>query len=202
MSNYWVLALLDKVNDLKQLPRTGWLLAGVSAPESIAEHSFATALLALLLGEAINSDWAAHGLSRPLDLDRVLRIALLHDLAESVLTDLPRRSTAVFGRAAKYKAEAQITQQLFASMPAGETYAAYGAEYAAAATSEAQVVHDADQLELVHQALRYEARGQRNLDDFWQGHQWHYSTSASLFAALQARRKLSVHHDEQTGGEQ
>lgn len=188
MSNHWVLALLDKVNDLKQLPRTGWLLAGVSAPESIAEHCYATALLALLLGEAINAEWAALGLARPLDLERVLRIALLHDLAESVLTDLPRRSADLFGRAAKHAAEAQVTQQIFADMPTGAVYAAYWQEYDAAATPEAQIVRDADKLELVHQALRYEERGQRNLHEFWQGHTWHFPTSAALFAELQTRR--------------
>ena len=59
-----------------------------------------------------------------------------------------------------------------------------------AATPEARVVKDADKLEMVHQALRYEATGVQTLDEFWSGHDWHYATSAQLFDALRSRRKL------------
>jgi putative hydrolase of HD superfamily len=82
-------SLLDSANDLKRLPRTGWLLAGIRQPESVADHAYATTLLAMLLADAINADYAIAGLEEPLDVARVLRIALLHDLAESQLTDLP-----------------------------------------------------------------------------------------------------------------
>jgi putative hydrolase of HD superfamily len=181
--------LIDRVNDLKQLPRTGWLLAGVSLPESVAEHSFATTLLAWQLAEAVNADWATQGLQQPLDIDRVLRIALVHDLAESLLTDLPKRSTDLIGRAIKHKAEAQAMAQLFGAAPGGEQAILLWEEYSVATTPEAHLVHDADKLEMVHQALRYEARGQRNLSEFWQGHTWHYPISRAWFAAWERRRK-------------
>lgn len=191
MSIDWVLAVLDKANDLKQLPRTGWLLAGVSAPESVAAHSYATALLALLLADAINADWGGQGLTRPLDSERVLRIALLHDLTESLLTDLPKRSAELLGREAKREAEARAAQQIFATVPDGAAYAELWAEYASGATPEAQVVRDADKLEMVHQALRYEARGQQNLDEFWAQPQWYFAASASLYQRLSAGRSPS-----------
>ena len=53
-----LLNLLAHTNHLKHLPRTGWLFAGVAAPESIAEHTCVTALLVLFLGEQLNADWA------------------------------------------------------------------------------------------------------------------------------------------------
>jgi 5'-deoxynucleotidase YfbR-like HD superfamily hydrolase len=40
---------LYEMGALKRLPRSGWLIAGVAAPESIAEHSFRTAILGWLL---------------------------------------------------------------------------------------------------------------------------------------------------------
>lgn len=184
----WILAVLDRANDLKQLPRTGWLLAGVSVPESIAAHSYATALLALLLADAINADWSGQGLARPLDSERVLRIALLHDLSESLLTDLPKRSADLLGRQTKLKAEARAAQQIFAPAPDGAAYADLWAEYASGASPEAQVVRDADKLEMVHQALRYEASGQRNLAEFWAQPQLHFAASASLYQRLVASR--------------
>lgn len=184
MNSDVLIALFNKINDLKQLPRTGWLLAGVSSPESIAEHSFATLLLALLLADLINTDWLGQGLAQPLDVDRVLRIALVHDLAESILTDLPKRSADLLGRAVKHEAEAQAITQLFYAQPAGGSYIQLWHEYHVGATPEARLVRDADKLEMVHQAGRYEARGHRNLDEFWQGHTWHYPASGALFAQL------------------
>jgi putative hydrolase of HD superfamily len=79
-----LLPFLTYVNDLKRLPRTGWLLAGVPAAESVAEHTLATTFVALVLAETINTDWAAASLTQPLEIARILRIALVHDLAESL----------------------------------------------------------------------------------------------------------------------
>jgi putative hydrolase of HD superfamily len=176
-------ALVDRVNDLKQLPRTGWLLAGVSSPESIADHSLATALVALLLTDAINTDWQSQGLTQSLAGDRVLRIALVHDLGESLLTDLPKRSTDLLSRSIKQAAEAQAMTHLFQAIPNGAAYRQLWYEY------EAKVVRDADKLEMVHQAWRYEQRGHRNLHEFWQGHTWHYPLSRALFEQLCQQRE-------------
>lgn len=182
-------SLLDHANDLKQLPRTGWLLAGVNPVESVADHSFGVALLTLLLAQVINGDPAAEGLSWPLSTERALQLALIHDLAESQLTDLPKRTTALIGADFKRGAEEQAMRGLLHSMPGGDDYLALWMEYDSASTPEARLVKDADKLEMVHQALRYEARGQANLDEFWQDHRWHYAASGSLFALLHARRK-------------
>lgn len=191
MSSEWLLPIVDKVNDLKQLPRTGWLLAGIAAPESVADHCFATAWIALLLTETINADWAGQGLAQPLSGERVLRIALVHDLAESVLTDLPKRSSEVLGRDVKHQAEERALSQLLAEAPQRAATMALWAEYDANTTPEAQLVHDADKLEMVHQALRYEQRGHRNLQEFWHGHHWHFPASAALFDQLFRQRVAS-----------
>lgn len=183
-----LLNLLEKLNHLKQLPRTGWLFAGIRQPESVAEHSYVTALLSMLLAEVINADWAAEGLDGPLDMGKLLAIALLHDLAESVLTDLPKRSTDLIGQGVKHAAEARAMKRLMAGIPNGTRHEALWQEYGAAATPEARLVRDADKLEMVHQALCYELGGQRNLQDFWQGHRWHYVASRQLFEQLCASR--------------
>ena len=184
-----LLTWLDHANLLKRLPRTGWLLAGVQPCESVADHTCATALLALSLAATINAEPAAHGLARPLDMGRVVTLTLLHDLAESVLTDLPKRSSVLLGADVKHAAEARALVALTDGLAGGADFLALWGEYDAASTPEAQLVRDADKLEMVHQALQYEQRGQRNLDEFWQGHRWHYEVSATLFACLQSLRK-------------
>ncbi|MBX3012121.1 MAG: HD domain-containing protein [Caldilineaceae bacterium] len=169
---------------LKQLPRTGWLLAGIRQPESVAEHSFSVSWLAIWLAEAINTHWEDHALTAPLDLTQVMQIALVHDLAESILTDLPKRSTDLLGKAIKHGAEAKAIQQIFQELPNGAHYITCWQSYAQGTTPEGRLVRDADKLEMIHQALCYEQGGQRNLDDFWQGHQWHYTLSRNLFDEL------------------
>src|SRR4051812_18615242 len=68
---------------LKSLKRAGWQRCGVANCESVAEHTFGVALLALLTpGEGI-------------DRNRSLQLALVHDLAESIVGDLtPHDSVA------------------------------------------------------------------------------------------------------------
>lgn len=178
--------LLDHVNALKQLPRTGWLLAGVADPESVADHSFLTSILALFLAESINGVWAEEGLDAPLDAARVACLALIHDLAECILTDLPKQSTELLGEEVKHRAEASAMAQLLTALPAGSEYLELWREYDAASTPEARLVKDADKLEMVHQALQYSRRGHTNLDEFLQGHRFHYHLSQDLMKRMLA----------------
>ena len=69
-----------RIGRLKSIPRAGWLHRGVPAEqtESVADHSFRVAVLAWLASAEIES----------LDRDRVIRLALLHDLAESITGDI------------------------------------------------------------------------------------------------------------------
>lgn len=181
---------LHHIGDLKLLPRMGWLFAGIRQPESIADHSYATAWTALYLAEAINRQWQDEGLDAPLDLLRVVQIALVHDVAESILTDLPKRSSDLVGKEHKHRAEAEATSQIFADMPNGAEYVACWHEYTAAQTPESRIVRDADKAEMLVQALRYESMGIRNLHDFWEGHRWFYQASAELCRELLERRPI------------
>jgi putative hydrolase of HD superfamily len=183
-----MMALLEAATTLKLLPRTGWLLAGVQQAESIADHSWSTALLALLLAAEVNRDPAAHGLSAPLDRGRVVEIAIVHDLAESSVTDLPHRATMLLGKANKAQAEAAAITVL-AQEVAHANLEAIWREYSDRATPEGRLVNDADKLEMVHQALMYERSGNRNLGEFWQQDKWYYRVSEELFAALVSARQ-------------
>jgi putative hydrolase of HD superfamily len=67
-----LLRVLVQTGRLKTLRRAGWLRIGLTDGESVADHSFGTALLALLLATDLD-----------VDRDRVIKLALVHDLAES-----------------------------------------------------------------------------------------------------------------------
>jgi putative hydrolase of HD superfamily len=179
---------LEHVNVLKRLPRTGWLLNGVVPCESVADHSLGVSLLAIGLAETINEDWAAEGLERPLDVGQIVTTAVVHDLAEGLLTDLPKRSTELLGREAKHAAEARAMAMILGAIANGDKYTRLWEDYNSAATPEARLVRDADKLEMVHQALVYERAGQRMLQEFWEVGEWHYAASARIYADLRRQR--------------
>lgn len=61
-----------KIGKLKKMPRRGWVIRDIKNPETIAEHSFRAAIIAWFLGRKKEN----------LDIERVLKIALIHDLCE------------------------------------------------------------------------------------------------------------------------
>jgi putative hydrolase of HD superfamily len=151
-------ALQGRLQTLKLLPRTGWLQRGLQNVESIAEHSFAVASLALIVGD----------LHPGLDRERLLAIALVHDLAEALIGDLPASASRLFGKEAKHGAERRAMLELFGSLPQAEHYLELWEEYSHGATPEARLVKALDRLELLAQALQYERAGARSLNEFWQ----------------------------------
>ncbi|NJN82829.1 MAG: HD domain-containing protein [Caldilineaceae bacterium] len=74
--------------------------------------------------------------------------------------------------------------QMVADVPNRDEIRLLWSEYDAGSTPEARLVRDADKLEMVHQALCYSRRGQKNLLEFWQGHRWNYALCAALFEEL------------------
>ncbi len=80
-----LLGLAQFALKLKSVPRTGWLDRGVPLlqVESVADHSLGVALLAW--GCALQR--RAEGVA--IDPERVLMLAILHDLAEAKTGDVP-----------------------------------------------------------------------------------------------------------------
>ena len=91
-----LVAFIAEAERLEALPRTGWLVSGVNKPESIASHQYGVALIAL---------WIADRVDRSIDVAKVMRIALLHDISEARLTDLPKPVKDFIGSSAVKEAE-------------------------------------------------------------------------------------------------
>ena len=161
---------------------------GVPHVESVADHSFGVVFVALTLVDTLQ---ASGNLDGDLDLEKVLIMALLHDLAEVRLTDLPTCATHLIPSAVKGQAEAAAMVDLLAPLPAADRLSALWQESKDRTTPEGRLVRDADKLEMMVQCLRYEQAGSRGLDEFWRGmdrHQWHYPLCARLYAHLKAMR--------------
>lgn len=120
--------LIHELGSLKLTPRSGWLKIGIDIPESVAEHSFRTALIAFLLakksGESIETCL------------RAAFLGLIHDIHEARTMDLHRI-------AKKY---VKIDEEMLENDLAKFEVSSEGVE---------KYVEDADKLELAFQAVEY-----------------------------------------------
>ena len=168
-------------NQLKRTPRTGWGQRGVPLPESVADHSYGMAYAALLLAELVDE---------PLDLAAVLAMAVLHDLPESLTTDIPPAVWRLLPAGAKAVAEQNALNRIAGDAPVGARLMAWWAEMRQNSTTEARLVHDADKIDLFLQAYIYERQtGNRQLAEFWQPpHAFHFPQAQALYDELCRRR--------------
>lgn len=144
------------LDPLADLPRTGWLLRGVSPCESIADHSFGVALTALLLTDELRAA------GESVDGERVLRMAIVHDAPEAKTGDIPMPSkTAELDRAVT-ELETRLVSQL---LP--ERLARDWAEAEAGETLEAKIVKAADKIQMMVKVIAYERQRGAHLHEFW-----------------------------------
>lgn len=154
-ANETLLELLLELQTLDRVPRMGYLLRGVSDPESITEHTWHVAFLVWALGPRVPG----------LDLLRALEIALVHDLAEVRTGDLPRVAKRYFAAGAQEAAEEEVIDELLG--PLAGRAAELMAEYRAAETPEARLVKACDKLQLMVKVAAYERWGAGWLGEFW-----------------------------------
>jgi putative hydrolase of HD superfamily len=122
------LDLFLELQTLDRVPRSGYVLRGVPDPESVTEHSFHVVFLVWAIGPRIPG----------IDLLRAVGIALVHDLAEIRVGDLPRTAAPYFPEGAKKAAESLAMDDILAPLPA-ETRALYE-EYERGESAEARLV--------------------------------------------------------------
>lgn len=182
------LSLAYAATALKDVERAGWVLRGVHVPESVADHSFGTALLCLLYAEEAS-----------VERERALAIALVHDLAEAVTGDLVARADPA-DREVSLAEKARAEVAAMNALPGGDSVLDLWLEYERSSTPEALFVRDMNLIDMCLQALRYEAGrrydpgrpvpssgGYVHLDEFFVSAQARLTTAIGrrLFGSLQ-----------------
>jgi len=182
-----ILDLLLQANCLKAMPRAGWMIRGIVHPESVAAHSYGVAFLSLTLAQAIEE---------PLDRAKLLIIALLHDLPESYITDIPYRALRFITPEIKRSGELEALDEITSGLPFAGEYRELWLDFEDRRTPEGRLVRDADRLELLIQAYVYErSTGNRQLQEFWDNtHESHfeYPASRQVFGLLRQRREKEI----------
>ncbi len=136
-------AFLNEADRLKSVMRATTLVDG-SRPENSGEHSWHLALYALVL-----ADQAAPGV----DINRVIRMLLIHDLVEIDVGDVPIHSQNGQAHAseATMAAEARAADRIFGLLPPdlGRDLRALWEEFEAATTPDALFAKSLDRVQPV-----------------------------------------------------
>nr|ALS89308.1 mitochondrial resolvase Ydc2 / RNA splicing MRS1 [uncultured bacterium] len=157
-----MLSTLIELQRLKRLDRTGWTLRGLpNGTESVAAHSFGVCVTAMLIADQVRERGVL------IDTEKVLRMALVHDWAETRVGDMPKTATEYFGKDARTSAEIAAFADIVEGTGRAMLYRAGHEEYETRDSLEARVVKAADIIDLLVQALALERAGARGLDEFW-----------------------------------
>ena len=145
------------VSELKKVPRKGWKeKVGIPHPESVADHSYGTAILAMVLSDYKN-----------MNVEKMIKMALLHDLAESITGDfIPGEISSEN----KKNIENHVIKEILSKLPSSleDKYALLWDEYQKGMSQESVLMHEIDRLEMAIQAIKYSSEGfsKENLQEF------------------------------------
>ena len=131
----------------KELPRQGFIALGFKRNEadSVAAHSFATALLAYFFAKQLQKDGVK------IDPDRVLKMGLVHDIGETIVGDVGTFVKGMAGGVFK-NIEEEGVRALVGGLDSKDEIINLVEEYMDRKTLEARVVKAADNLDALAQA--------------------------------------------------
>lgn len=135
---------------LKRIKRTGWMRIGVKEPESVAEHIFRTAFLAMILGQ-----------NRRINRKKLLEMALIHDLGEALTSDIrcEQGKKFVFSEKKKNELEEKALRKILLPFDKERYFLRLWYEFRDQSSSEAGLLKQIDKIEMALQAREYEEMG-------------------------------------------
>ena len=137
--------LISAIFTLKDVPRIGWVQRGVplSIAENVATHTLLVITFALLIAEEVAK-------ARKIDKEKVMIIALLHDVEESEMNDIPK---FLKGKLNYEDAKKEVLKEIFEDLPKdlADKYLCYLLED----SLEKQIVEAADNLAMLYVARVY-----------------------------------------------
>ncbi|KIC70738.1 HD domain-containing protein [Candidatus Protochlamydia amoebophila] len=148
-----IVNLLNEIGMLAQIPRSGFAFLG-TGKQSIAEHSYRVSLVAHAL---------AHLMGGPIDRYKLVMMCLLHDLPESRIGDL------------NYVQKKYVTPNISKALHDLSNESVLGPEivnwieeYEKGESLEAQIAHDADQIEFLLVLKREQELGHQKALEWFQ----------------------------------
>ena len=128
-----IVNLLFEANILKEIPRSGYQFLG-AGKESVAEHTFSTAMIAFVMSK----------IEQDVDALKLISMCLVHDLPEARIGDLN-----TVHKQYVTADEPRAVQDTAKNLPFGSALTDLIQEFNAGHSKEAQLAYDADQLALI-----------------------------------------------------
>jgi putative hydrolase of HD superfamily len=150
------LKFFNTVGKLKTLKRTGWVNHEVFEPESVADHMYRMSMLGFLITDpAVNKD-------------RLIKVCLVHDLAESIVGDITPYDGVTKEQKRKLEQDAMksILDDIGNTAVADELMGLW-LEYEEGGSPEAHVARQLDKYEMIVQADEYEQAQGKTLNSFF-----------------------------------
>ncbi len=154
-----ILDFLKTAANLKKISRQGWVdKLSLSNSESVADHSYSMAVIGMVISDLQNYD-----------SEKILKMILLHDLAESKIGDYTPKQLS---KEKKNKLENNAFYEIIKNLPdlIKSQYLQIWQEYEENNSPESKIVYQIDKLEMVLQAKIYEKEGysQEKLESFFE----------------------------------
>ena len=143
--------ILDFFNtsvNLKKILRQGWIdKLSIDKSESVADHTFSMAMMGMIFSDSENYN-----------TEKILKIILLHDLAESITGDMTPEQIP---KEEKITLENKMMGKILRDLPSTlqKQYNMLWDEYQSNNSNEAKIVHQIDRLEMALQAKIYSNEG-------------------------------------------
>ena len=137
-----------KVLELKNIPRQGWKnKLDIMDVESVADHIYSATIMSMVLSDL-----------QGLDTEKVIKMALLHDLAESVIGDITPDDMKSEN---KINIENKAMKQILENLPSNllVQYTTLWDDFQKNSSEEANLLHEIDKLEMAFQAKFYLDKG-------------------------------------------
>ncbi|NP_001403988.1 5'-deoxynucleotidase HDDC2 isoform 2 [Mus musculus] len=169
---------------LHRVPRTGWVYRNVEKPESVSDHMYRMAVMAMVTRDD------------RLNKDRCIRLALVHDMAECIVGDIAPADN--IPKEEKHRREEEAMKQITQLLPEDlrkELYELWE-EYETQSSEEAKFVKQLDQCEMILQASEYEDLENKpgRLQDFYDSTAGKFSHPeiVQLVSELETERNASM----------
>lgn len=151
-----IIGFFHEIGKLREVERKGFVVCGIKDAQSSAEHSFRFAVMAMILGEG-----------RSIDVNKAIRMALVHDMAEARIGDIITWKAFEMGEKEKLAKERKALEDITKPLgKEGQEILKLWEEFEFGDTPEARFAKEIDKLEMVFQAFEYEHEGKEKINKY------------------------------------
>lgn len=149
-----IVKYIYEIGQLKIIKRSGWWRAGIKDPESVADHSFRTAIIGYILGKLEGADYF-----------KILTMCLFHDVHEVRINDINKIGKKYLKNSIN---ETKITEDQIINLPKYifKELQSFQSDFVEKSTVESIIAKDADSLECLIQAREYQSQGYKDVDEW------------------------------------